>query len=210
MPEARAPALRHRQRVDQGREQAEVAELQAHIAQAGLAQRRDNEHQHSGVVTHAVGGGERFDAGLPELARVRAVGVGRLIAEGRAGVAVAGRRTGRGVPLQMQPAAGHGEVRAQAQLGAVGIDEHVGARAQALADHVEEQLRRLDHRRRDALVAGTRERRHEALRQRVQSLDVGGCGGGGHGTALPGAPRGSPLPACGDRARVRGGGRRLG
>ena len=96
------------------------------------------------------------------------------------------------MPLQVQAAGGHREVGAQAQLRAVGIGEHVGARAQRLADHVEEQSGGLDHGRRNALVAGTRERRHQALRLRVQGFDVGG-GGGGHVLGHP--TRGFPSPS---------------
>ena len=127
---------------------------------------------------------------------MRAVGAARLIAERRAAVAVARRRVAARVALQMQPAGRHGEVGAQAQLLAVGIGEHVGARAQRLADHVEEQPGRLDHGRRDALVAGARERRHQALRLRVQGFDVRGwCGG----MAASSSPPRSLSPSAGRR-----------
>ena len=111
------------------------------LGEAGLAQRLDDQGEHGGVVLLAVGGGERLDAGLAELARVRAGGAARLIAEGRAVVAVARRHVAGGMAREMQPAGRHGEVGAQAQLLAVGIGEDVGARAQALADDVEEQAR---------------------------------------------------------------------
>ena len=71
-------------------------------ARARVAQRRDDERAHGGVVLLAVGGGERLDAGLAELARVRLVGAARLIAERRAAVAIARRRVAARVPLQMQ------------------------------------------------------------------------------------------------------------
>ena len=100
-------------------------------AETGVAQRLDDERAHGGIVLLAIGGRKRLDAGLAELARVGAVGAARLIAEGRALVAVARRRVAGRVPLQMQAAGRHGEVGTQAQLLAVGIGEHVGARAQA-------------------------------------------------------------------------------
>ena len=146
---------------------------------------------------------ERLDAGLAELARMRPVGAARLIAERRAAVAIARRRVAARVPLQMQAAGRHREVGAQAQLRAVGIGEHIGARPQRLAHHVEEQARRLDHGRRDALVARPRERApsgaapaRPALRHRR---------GWRWGTWRRYLAAILPLPACGERVGVRGG-----
>ena len=142
-----------------------------YCSQARLAQRLDDQGQHRRVVALAVGGGEGLDAGLAELARVRAVGAAGLIAEGRAVVAVARRHGAAGVARQVQAAGRHGQVGAQAQLLAVGIGEDVGARAQGLADHVEEQVGRLDDAGRHLLVAGAREGAQQALRLGFQGLE---------------------------------------
>ena len=163
MPQPAAPALRHRERVEQRGEQAEVAEAELEAAEARFAQRLDDQGEHGRIVLLVVRRRERLDAGLTELARVRAGGAAWLIAEGRAAVAVARRHAAAGVARQVQPAGGHGEVGAQAQLLAVGIGEDVGARAQGLADHVEEDARRLDNCRRDLLVAATHKGAHQAL-----------------------------------------------
>ena len=114
---------------------------QRELREARVAQGFGDGGDHGGVILLAVGDGEQLDAGLAELARVGAVGTGRLIAEGRARVAVARRHVAVRIAGEMQPAGRHGEIGAQAQLLAVRVGEHVGARAQALADHVEEQRR---------------------------------------------------------------------
>ena len=104
--------------------------------------------------------------------RVRAVGAACLIAEGRAAVAVARRHGAAGMARQVQPAGRHGQVRAQAQLLAVGIGEHVGARPQGLAHHVEEQARRLDDAGRHLLVARAPEGGQQPLRLVLQGLEL--------------------------------------
>ena len=94
---------------------------------------------------------ERLDARLAELTRVRGVGAGRLIAERRAIVAVVGGAGG--VTLQVEPARGHRQIGAQAQLRAVEVGEDVGAPSQSLAKHVEETAGRLDDGRRHGLAS---------------------------------------------------------
>ena len=61
---------------------------------------------------------------------------------------------------------------AQAQLVTVDIGENVGARAQALADAVEEHVRRLDHGRRHRLMAGFGENPHQRLRLALQRFEL--------------------------------------
>ena len=131
MAQPPAPALRHVERVEQSGEQAEVADAHLEVGEPRGAQRLDDQAEHGGIVLLAVSRGEQLDAGLAELARVRAGVAARLVAEGGAVVAVARGHIAGGIARQMQPAGRHGEVGAQAQLGAVGIGEDVGARAQA-------------------------------------------------------------------------------
>ena len=175
------PAPRHRQRLEQRREEAEIADPELEVLEPRLAQRLDDQRQHRRIVVLAIGGGEGLDAGLAELARVGAVGAAGLVAEGRAAVAVARRHAAAGVARQVQPAGRHGQVGAQAQLLAVGIGEHVGARAQGLADHVEEQARGLDDAGRHLLVAGAAEGGEQPLRLVLQGLELL-CGFRGHGS----------------------------
>ena len=170
--QASPPSLRHVERVEQRREEAEVANPELEVVQACLAQCRDDEPRHGGIVLLAVRGGEGFDPCLAELAAVRAGVAAGLIAEGGAVVAVARRHVASGIARQMQPASRHREVGAQAQLFAVGVGENVGARSELLADHVEEHARGLDHRGRHQLVAGAREGGHQALRLRLQRLEL--------------------------------------
>ena len=115
---------------------------------------------------------EGFDAGLTEFARVRCVGARRLKAEGRPVVAIVGFAVGRGVPLQIETAGRHGEVRPQTQLLAVHVGEHVGAPAQRFADDVEEYAGRLDDLGRNGLVAGGDEHRQQRTGLRLESLEI--------------------------------------
>ena len=86
------PALGQRQRIEQRVEQRDVAEAEAELLQPGAAHRIGDEQHDLGIGAVAVGDAETFDAGLAELARMRAARALRLKAEGRAVIAIAGLR----------------------------------------------------------------------------------------------------------------------
>src|SRR5690606_7300651 len=81
--------------------------------------------------------------------------------------------------LQMQPACRYSEVRPQAEFAAIRIGEDIGARTQALADDIEEDIRRLDDRGRNGLIARLGEDGHQTLRLSLQLLELP-CGFCGH------------------------------
>src|SRR5581483_5430488 len=100
----------------QGGKQAEVADGELQLAQAGPAQCLHGEAQHRGVLLLLVRGGEGFDSRLSELGRVRAAGAAGLIAKGEAVVAVARGNVAVRVTGKVQAARRDGEIGAQAQL----------------------------------------------------------------------------------------------
>ena len=138
----------------------------------GLLQRAQHQHQRARVGFPRVLVAEGFDAGLTELARVRSIGARGLKAEGRPVVAVVGFAVGRGMPLQIETARRHREVRPQAQLLAVHVGEHVGAPAQRLADDIQEDAGRLDDLGRNGLVAGGDEHRQQRTGLRLECLEI--------------------------------------
>ena len=166
------PALRHVGGGKQRIEQADIADAQPPAGQARLLQRAQHEHERARIGLARVLVAEGLDARLAELARVRCVGARRLKAEGRPVVAVEGLAVGVRVALQVEPAGRHRQVRPQAQLLAAQIGEHVGAPAQCLADHVEEDPRRLDDVGRHGLVAGGDEHRQQRARLRLECLEI--------------------------------------
>ena len=187
------PAPRHRQRLEERREQAEIADPELELLEPRLTQRLDDERQHRRIVALAICRGEGLDAGLAELPGVGAVGAAGLIAEGRAAVAVACRHGAAGMARQVQPAGRHGQIRPQAQLLAVGVGEHVGARPQGLAHHVEEQTRRLNDAGRHLLIARASEGGQQPLRLLLQGLEL--LCSLGHGSARRAARSPSPWRA---------------
>src|SRR5690606_30482599 len=96
---------------------------------------------------------EVLDARLLELARMHAVLAGRLVAEGRAVIAVAGLASVAGPAFQVIAAGGDGEVGPQAEHRAAGVGEDVGALADLLAGALEEDVGGLQDARFDELVA---------------------------------------------------------
>ena len=147
------PALWQRERIEQSVEQRDVAEAEVELLQPGAPHRLGDEQHDLGVGAVAVGDAETFDAGLAELARMGAARALRLKAEGRAVIAIAGLDIGARVTLEIEPRHRHGEVWPETQLGAGEIGEDVGAAPDRLADLVEQDVSRLDDRRRNLLVA---------------------------------------------------------
>ena len=147
------PALGQRERIEQSVEQRDVAEAEVELLQPSAPHRIGDEQHDLCVGAVAVGDAETFDAGLAELARMGAARALRLKAEGRAVIAIAGLDIGARVTLEIEPRHRHGEVWPETQLGAGEIGKDVGAAPDRLADLVEQDVSRLDDRRRNLLVA---------------------------------------------------------
>ena len=147
------PALGQRERIEQSVEQRDVAEAEVELLQPRALDRIGDEQHDLGIGAVAVGDAETFDAGLAELARMGAARALRLKAEGGAVIAIAGLDIGARVTLEIEPRHRHGEVWPETQLGAGEIGKDVGAAPDRLADLVEQDVSRLDDRRRNLLVA---------------------------------------------------------
>ncbi len=133
------------ERVDRRQHQAEVA---GDEVDRGVAERRDDQRQHLGVVRRRVAGLEDLEAGLQVLPRP--VGAEVLPPPDRAAVDVA-RGLGAGVHVQADDR--DGEVRAEHHLGALVAGDE-GAGADVLAVEVEEHVGGLQRRGLDAHGAG--------------------------------------------------------
>ena len=202
MAQARAPALGHAHSRQQGAEQAEIADAELDVIDAGDTNGFQRQAQNFYVGSGVIRRGEQLDARLAEFARVRRRAPARLEAEGRAVVAEPRRCFGIRVALQVDAAGGQGQVGAQAQLLALLIGEDVGARAQALADDIEEEVGRLDDRRRHALISAFREDAHDARGLSLQRFKLL-CGFGDHGLAAGTVAIVVPIsaPRSGDQQR---------
>ena len=172
---AMPPALGNVDGIKQRIEEAEIADPQFRCLETGRLHGLERAQEHLGIGLGLVDLRIELDTGLAELARVRGRAAARLIAEDRAVVAVARGDIGIGMALEVDARRRHSEVGAQAQHLAVLVREHVRACTQALADDVEEDVRRLDDRRRDALVRGLVEDRHDDRGLRLECLEAVGC-----------------------------------
>ena len=153
MTELEAPALGQIERIEQSKEQSDVAESQAKVLEPNRAYRVNGEQHDLDIGALAVLRAEALDAGLAKLARMRLVAAVGKEAEGRPVIAIAGFRLGVGVALEIEPRHRDGQVGTEAELVAGEIGEDVGAVPDLLADLVEEDVGRLDDRRRNLLVA---------------------------------------------------------
>ena len=127
------------------------------------------EREHFGVRRRLVRAAEGFDAGLQELDRRFGV-----MAEDRTEIAEALRLAGRGRG-EVVARDRDGEVGPQAQLVAVRIGREIHALADVLAREVEERLRRLQDRRRDARIARALEQRRAAPSARASGAALVGA-----------------------------------
>ena len=183
MPELQPPALRQRERVEQRVEHGDVAEAKREVFQPGAAHRLDREQHDLDIGALSVAVAEAFDAGLAKLARVGAVVGFRLKAERGAVIAIAGFVATIGVTLEIKPRHRHGQVGPQAQLIARKVGEDVSAAPDLLADAVEKDVRRLEDRRRNLLVACAPERVEQGRGLGFESLEFFGQFGS-HGSGL--------------------------
>ncbi len=174
------PALRHFNRLKQGAEQAQIADVDAIILQSRRIEGFDGESQNLGLGGHGIGGREPFDSGLIKLGWMEFAAITGLETEGGARIAIA-RLVGCILRMgEMIAAGGNSEVRSQTELAAVGIGEDVGARADVLAGRIEKHVSGLDNVRGDEIEAGASEHRHDAPVLRIERLAFGG-GFPGHG-----------------------------
>ncbi len=171
MAKLEPPALWKRQSIEQRIEQGNVAEAEAELLQPCASYRLGDEQHDLGIGAVAVGDAEAFDAGLAELARVRAPRALRLKAEGRAVIAIAGRRIGARMTLEIEPRHRHGEVRAEAKLFAGKIGEDVGAASDGFADLIEQDVGGLDDGWRNLLVAASPENFEQSGSLGFESLE---------------------------------------
>jgi hypothetical protein len=123
--------------------------------------RLEPERQHFGVGRRGVFTAEGFDSGLQEFAEPLGA-----MPEHRTEIAKAARLAGSG---RGEIVARHrnGEIRPQAQFAPLRVRRQIHAPADVLAGEVEERLRGLQNRRRDARIARTLERGDERLGLRL-------------------------------------------
>src|SRR5262249_21035059 len=126
MPQPSSPARGHRDGIEQGSKEAEIANAQLDLREPCFAQRLERESKDGFVLLLPVRGSARFDAGLAESAGVRGRGPAGLIAKGEAIIAIPGQCAAVSMASQMQPAGGDRQVWSQTKLLAVAIDEHIG------------------------------------------------------------------------------------
>ena len=129
-----APLRRNVERIDQPREQREIADLDREILKPRRAHAFDREIEHFDVGRFAILHAQTFDARLQELARP--FRLARLKAKRRAVIGEPRRKFA--APRKMHAAHRNGELGPQAQLLPRRIGQHESAAADFLARAVEE------------------------------------------------------------------------
>src|SRR5215475_15029188 len=130
VPKPSSPARGHRNGIEQSCKEAEIADGQLRLVQAGFAQRLEGESKYRCILILRVRGSEGFDACLAEFGGMCGRGSAGLITKRKTMIAVAGHRAAAWMARQVQPAGRDRQIGPQTEFLAVAIDEHVGARAQ--------------------------------------------------------------------------------
>src|SRR5262249_6456882 len=157
------PCRRQIERLDQRREQTDVADADLGRLDAVMRERLEPEREHLGVGRRSIASAEGFDAGLQELARL----IAALAKYGTEIAEAYGLAGGARARCEVIARDRDGQVGSQAELAARRLAREIHAPADVLAGKVEERLGRLQDGGLGAPVAGARVGCDERLRARI-------------------------------------------